>query len=314
MNLYYPQNGSFRVLVIADIQESKALSKEYQNMLLKEIKDAAPQLIVLLGDAIFGPVLLTQKRVQKVLASIVGLFDGVKIPFTFVFGNHDLDSIMSPQKQMDIYKSSKYCITPTFADRSCSHSYLLNVLSDSDEKILNLLFFDSGATTLTKYGISYKGPGEDTDVWARDIIQNSSIPCFAFQHVPILSIYNLLSISSKRTNSSVKGHGPYRGKWLSLLPEASGILGESPCPEWLSDDHQILSWSHSDALKAAVFGHDHKNAFEGIVNKITLFQTPCAGLNCYGNDSTRGIRLLDINRDGSFTSKVVFFNCKDREV
>lgn len=306
--LIYPQNSSFRILVLADIQESSPLSSEYGNKLLDLIKQTNPQLIVLLGDMIFGPVLFTKKKVKNVILSIVDLLNKAQIPFTFVFGNHDLDSLLSSEKQTELYRSSEYCITPAFNDRECSQSYSLDVLSSDNDKLFSLLFFDSGATCITGYGISYKGPNDTTLEWTKSYLEDSSVPCFAFQHVPVFNIYKLLDSHDRPVQNSVKGHGMFRGKWFTLNENAEGVLGESPCPEWQKEDKQFASWCLSDNMKAAVFGHDHKNSFSGVLNGIHLLQTPCVGTHCYGNDDTRGARIIDINTDGSFTSRIFALN------
>lgn len=64
-------NNSYRILVIADIQVWKPLNTWKRSCLNRLIEVAAPDLIVLLGDMICGPVMFTERRIRAVLYSIL---------------------------------------------------------------------------------------------------------------------------------------------------------------------------------------------------------------------------------------------------
>ena len=170
-----------------------------------------------------------------------------------------------------------------------------------------LLFLDSGATKLSFSGLQYQPASEGQLQYTQSLLSNDACPpLFAFQHVPVPEIYQLLDVVSADSKCAVKGNGPYKGKNLIMKETCHGIMGEAPCPPW-KNAGQFDAWAKSGKVRAAVFGHDHKNAFDGVIDGIALLQTSCTGLHCYGKDELRGTRLLQISADGSFEHRVLFY-------
>lgn len=48
------------------------------------------------------------------------------------------------------------------------------------------------------------------------------------------------------------------------------------------------------------FGHDHNNSFNGKVDGIDLGYTQGAGFHVYGPGKDRGVRMIELKKDGSF--------------
>ena len=48
------------------------------------------------------------------------------------------------------------------------------------------------------------------------------------------------------------------------------------------------------------FGHDHNNSFNGKVDGIDLGYTQGAGFHVYGPGKDRGVRVIELKKDGSF--------------
>ncbi len=305
--LQFDENGRFRILVIADIQDFQPLNAEKQKHIESLILRCDPHLVVLLGDMLFGPAVLTKKRAEQIIDSITEPLDKNRTHFVFVTGNHDKDARVSVGDQVDMYAKSPWCLTPAISDRACADAYCLDIRDDGDRPAAGLLFLDSGATRLMFSGIDYDPASASQMKFTRSLLSGGMCPpVFVFQHIPVPEIYRLVKTVPSKVPGSVKGRGPYRGKQLILKDQLSGSMNESPCPPW-ENAGQFDMWAESGKVRAAVFGHDHKNSFEGAVDGISLIQTSCAGLSCYGLDELRGGRLLTVFRDGHFLTKPLYY-------
>lgn len=225
----------------------------------------------------------------------------------FVAGNHDQDTRFSLDKQIKIYRESSLCMTPPLSERSCSGAYTLLIKGVKNKTLAKLLFLDSGKTKLTSNGIKYLPPDKTQLVFSeRELGENNQAPVFVFQHVPVPDIYRLIRTENRSFPGAVRGHGPYRGRFLSLKEQKNGVMGEAPCPSW-ENTRQFAGWTRSGRIVAALFGHDHKNSFVGKVDGVSLIQIACAGLSCYGTDSLRGGQLLILYPDGSWKTKALYY-------
>ncbi len=297
-------DGRFDILILSDIQEHRPLDAVSLDLIRGAVRRTRPALTVLLGDMIFGVLLHTPRGAEGVISSILGPILEEGVPFALVFGNHDIDSLVREERQLQEYLKSPLCLTPSLGGRECRQGYTLDVKKrDGGETAFSLMFLDSGATSFGRYGIGFRGPDADAVAWSEGILaKRRPLPFFIFQHVPVMSICRLIRSGDTDTGNAVRGRAVYRGRWLTLDAAADGVLGETPCPQWQDRDRQFEGWVRAGCVRAAVFGHDHKNSFEGAVDGIWILQTQCAGLHCYGTDSLRGYRTLSVFEDGSFES------------
>lgn len=301
------KEDQFRILVIADIQVWIPLNSNKQSYIRKLIEVASPDLIVLLGDMVCGPLMLTKHRIHTVIHSILEPIWESKIPYAFISGNHDQDARMSLEDQILIYRENPNCITPMISERDCKGAYVVEIMKDTDIQIAKLLFIDSGATRITLQGVQYLPADKaQLDYTKRLFQEKANTPIFTFQHVPVPEIYQLIIVKDAFSNGDVRGHGPYRGKYLSLKKGIDGVLGEAPCPSW-TNTQQFEEWKKSRKVAAAIFGHDHKNSFIGELNGISFVQVSCAGLTCYGTDSLRGGQLLTLYSNGEWSTKSLYY-------
>lgn len=302
--LHFDTNGEFRILIIADIQDGNPLDEIKQKKLEQLINVANPGLIVLLGDMIFGPVVFSEKKARAIIESILKPIEKKQIPFAFVTGNHDTDSRVTTDKQMEMYRRSSLCITPMPSDRKCRESYSLFV-QDDNKLAVQLVFHDSGRTHITLRGVLYDPVSYEQLRYETEALQeNKDIPAFVFQHIPVPEIYKLISVTEKETQGSIRTGSFLNRKYMKLKNPQDGTLGEHPCPPDRNAG-QFNNLVQSGNVKAAVFGHDHKNSFCGEVEGIKLIQTACAGLSCYGDDRLRGGRVVKIQSDGKFSTEEI---------
>ncbi len=120
----------------------------------------------------------------------------------------------------------------------------------------------------------------------------------------MLEILQLIEECDGGEKGAVKGPND---KFYKLKDCACGAFSEYPGVVSVGNG-QFEAIKECGDVKAVVFGHDHPNCFEGIVDGVRFIQTSCASFWCYGA-RTRGVRVFDINEDGTFETK--FYTYKD---
>ena len=109
-------NGKFRVMQVADIQDTQQMSSDTLTFLSAALDEAKPDLVVFTGDQFkgYGVTFLLgdrEKNYEKAISRMVAPLEERNIPFTFVFGNHDDQAFGIPkEKQLKMYQSHKFCI------------------------------------------------------------------------------------------------------------------------------------------------------------------------------------------------------------
>ena len=301
------KDGSFRILVIADVQDCRPLDGTKKEHLSRLICRGNPDLIVLLGDMLFGPLVWTRTGAKQIISSILDPIGQSQIPFAVVSGNHDQDARMPFLDQVEQYRESPLCLTPGAKERNCAGAWHLDVSDDQGDVRARLLFLDSGATKLTLSGIQYIPADQGQMEYTKALLSETDCPpVFVFQHIPVPEIYRLIKYVNAGEPGAVRGRGPNRGKYLALLDPSCGVMNESPCPPW-ENGGQFDAWVQSGKVKAAVFGHDQINSFTGKVENVMMIQTSCAGLSCYGRDELRGGRMLTVFPEGRFDTYPMYY-------
>ena len=313
--------GKFKILVIADIQDDVTASPYTTEFIATAIDSEKPDLIVLNGDNIQGSapsLLLSKSAVKRSIDQFLAPIVERGIPFAVVFGNHDAETIMSKEEQMEYYLSFDNCLArPNAIGRSVGN-YNLLIKGQQDEPSLNLWFFDSNNRIYSEYGYGYAYVTNEQIEWyertAKET-QNSNggavVPAFVFQHIPVPEIYDLLTEVPKSTNGAVRGHGKWKNQFFVINPELveSGSMGEGPCPPDFNNG-QFDSWLKQGDVVAAFFGHDHVNDFAGNLKGIDLAYTPGAGFYSYGNGYKRGVRVIEIdqNNPSKYVSRLIYYS------
>ena len=105
------KDGSFKIMQIADIQETRTPSPDTIKLLELALEKEKPDLVVFTGD-----------QIQGYSATFLGnLYDNVKecvtafleplikrnIPFTFTFGNHDTQGGLGKEEQLKIFRLNR---------------------------------------------------------------------------------------------------------------------------------------------------------------------------------------------------------------
>ncbi|MBQ8766596.1 MAG: metallophosphoesterase family protein [Clostridia bacterium] len=304
-------NGRFRVMQIADVQDTQRTSDATVHFIREALRHTKPDLVVFTGDQIkgYGFNLMggdSKKKVTECLNRLLAPLDETGIPFTFVFGNHDDQAFsISKKEQFEIYNTRENCVAfnaDDSIDGYCNHN--LEIKGADGKTKLNIYLMDSLTATLDG---SCDHVHENQLEWyknTRDRLKEENghyIPSVVFQHIPVNEIYELLMEVPKGTPGAVQGYRKWAGKFFAMNPALVNIderafIGETPSvPEVNGGEFDAMNEKGDVFLM--LFGHDHNNSFIGQYKGMKMGYTQGCGFNVYGPGKNRGVRLIDFNEE-----------------
>ncbi len=319
MNLKF-KNKKFRIMQVSDPQDLQYVRKTMVRMLDTAYDTFKPDLVVFTGDNILGNHLCDARigsrlvikdkegeaeAMRVAIDHIAAPLEKRGIPFAMIYGNHDDRNRLTKDEQADMYR--KYsCNRGLDAENSgdCD-TYNLPVYSENGEEIkFNIWMLDS-AWYDREEDKCYEMVKPQAIEWYKNkskelTLQNGGkpIPSLMFQHIPMREILNLIEECPETQKGAVKGPD---GKFFKLKKNVTGFFSEYPGVVSESNG-QFEAIKECGDVKGVVFGHDHPNSFEGVVDGVDFIQTSCASFRCYGS-RTRGVRIFDINEDGTYETK-----------
>lgn len=301
------KNGKFRIMQIADVQDTNKTSPDTLRLLRLCLEREKPDLVVFTGDQIKGYGFNfsygdRKAKVKTAIDNILSVIDEAGVPFTFVFGNHDCQAFSaSKQEQLEMYKAHKNCLAYNADDEIdgyCNHN--LTVLNSEGKAGLNIYLIDS--LSMSASGVC-EAVKESQLNWYRETRERLKeenggyVPSVVFQHIPVPEIYELLKEVEPNTENSCRGYKEHDGKYFIINPEAAEInprsfMGETPSIP-AENSGEFDAWCEKGEVVGAFFGHDHNNSFIGELNGIKLGYTQGCGFNVYGPGLRRGVRILE---------------------
>ncbi len=302
-------NGKFRIMQIADVQDTQKTSDATVRFIREALNIAKPDLVVFTGDQIkgYGFYLFggdAKKKVTTCINSFLAPLAETGIPFTFVFGNHDDQAFsISKQEQYEIYKAYSNCVAYNADDNIegyCNHN--LEIKGDDGKTKLNVYLMDSLTATLDG---TCDHIHENQLEWykaTRDKLKDENggyVPSIVFQHIPVPEIYELLIEVPKGTKGAAQGFRKFAGKYFSMNPERVAVDERSFCGETPSipeeNGGQFKVMNEKGDVFAMFFGHDHNNSFVGEYKGMKMGYAQGCGFNVYGPAKKRGVRIFDFD-------------------
>ena len=311
-------NGKFRIMQIADVQDTQRTSDATVRFIREALRMAQPDLVVFTGDQVkgYGFNLMggdNKKKVTECINKLLAPLDETGIPFTFVFGNHDDQAFsISKKEQLEIYSSHENCLAYNADDEIdgyCNHN--LEIKGEDGTTKLNVYLVDSLTATMDG---TCDNVHENQLGWYKNVREalkeanGNYVPSVVFQHIPVNEIYELLMEVPKGTPNSAQGFREWAGKYFAMNPERVKIddrsfIGETPSvPNKNGGEFNVMNEKGDVFLM--LFGHDHNNSFIGEYNGMKLGYTQGCGFNVYGPGKQRGVRLIDFDENNpvDFTS------------
>ena len=306
-------NGKFRIMQIADTQESAEVAVDTIRFISAALDKEKPDLVIFTGDQIKGYSSSFQGQkgkdnVKKVIKALIAPLEQKGIPFAITFGNHDSDSALSNNEQFEIYKESPMFVYADGASDDDKATYCLEIKDDNGNVRRLVYLFDShtkdpdgGYSAVQPYQLDwYRGIRDSYD---------SPLPSIAFQHIPTPEYFDVIKRVKRFSKGCVRAYGNHKNEWYVLDPKncsPQDFMGETPAAPF-KNTGEIDAFLEKKEVEGLFVGHDHNNSFVADYKGIKLGYTQGCGFNVYGPGLNRGVRILDLNEDGGFESKTVTF-------
>lgn len=317
------KDGKFRILQIADTQDTSMTSVDTVNFIRCALEKAKPDLVVFSGDQLKGYGITfnigDRKENPKIaIDNIVKSVDEMGIPFTFVFGNHDDQCAADKKAQMKIYNSYKSCVAFNDDDEIDGYgNHNLLVTGEDGTPKLNVLLIDSLSMSLNGKCMPVS---ENQIEWykrKRDELKDkygNFVPTIVFQHIPVPEIWNLLRVVPKKKGVA-KGYRDKAGKYFDLNPQccntdSRSFVWETPATPHINTG-EFNALNEKGDVFAMFFGHDHNNSFVGEYKGMKMGYTQGCGFNVYGPADRRGVRIFDFDENDVKSFKTTTLEIKD---
>lgn len=319
MELKFRENGEFRILVIADAQDTDTPQTETTDIIRYSIERTSPDLIILLGDNIAGDFDgVTPKRTKAAVKALVDTIGEKEIPFALVFGNHDHEGLVyrcgfeekeAKEFILEEFLKSPQCLAVKGEPATGVGTYNLPIISsDGSKTAFNLWLMDSGTYDNNGgYGFVQK---DQTDWYIKksDELKEQNggkpVPSFLFQHIPVPEVYRLMKKYPFYVLGSVSGGSALFKGFYKGLKNRQGEFREAPCCS-NTPHNQFATWKKQGDILCAFFGHDHANDYLGRVDGIDLCAVPAAGYYSYGwHHGARSITIYE-NSPADFDTQIL---------
>ena len=280
--LYYNDDGSFRVLILADMHMSSgADATAVQERIRAMVDRENPNLVIFTGDNVVGAG--SESSLRASLDKIVGYIEEKEIPWCHVYGNHDREGGMSNEAQQAVYESYEYCISKDEADVSGTGNYVHGIFN-KDGTLGSVIYFLDSGTSNSQYTYDYIQ--DDQIAWYKDTSET------------------LEAYTGRVVNGMMAFHIPLYENELAyqnrdnkeIVYEYSGDKGEAICPSTY-DTNLFETILERGDVEAIVTGHDHSNSYMYNYYGVKLCSAPTISKHGYsGGDAYDGCRVFDITR------------------
>jgi len=287
--LRFDKKGKFKIVQFTDVHYKQGLPESKVAIdLINEVLDAEkPDLVVFTGDIIWAEPVI--KGLDEVFAPVVKR----KVPWAYVFGNHDDEFGVTREQLMEYAMQKPYCLAQA-GDKSLPGvgNYVLEVKDNTADSVSTVLYFiDSGSYSPLKGVGGYNWFSHDQVDWYRrestaytKANNDTPYPGLAFFHIP-LAEYAYMKAEKKDT---IIGH-----------------KDEVECNGKLNTGMFAAMREHGDVLGTFV-GHDHNNDYIGVYYDIALaYGRYSGGKTVYNDLGLNGCRVIELSQDKrEFTSYI----------
>ncbi|MCH3972403.1 MAG: metallophosphoesterase family protein [Oscillospiraceae bacterium] len=298
--LRFHKDGTFRIMQIADIQESPVVCGDTLKFLNAALEKEKPDLVVLTGDQLKGYSVYFHmpggtERVSTTLEKIMEPIASHHVPFLVTFGNHDITAGLSKQQQMYYYLQYPECINTVKDAEDCATC--CTTISGQDGKpAFAVYMLDTNADRFAPLLPQQIDWYRETRTRLKEANGGRYLPSLVFQHIPVPEFYEFLQEVPKGTADCIEAFGSRRGHFYALdqTKVYGGSLGEAPCvPE--RNSGELAALTEAGDVVGLYVGHDHRNSFWGPLHGIDAGYAPCCGFNTYGPGFDRAVRMFTLH-------------------
>ena len=311
-------NSDFKIIATTDIHtdEDYSLNNKSLQMLINQIRDEKPDLVVLTGDCI-------QSKFQQIEAvEFAQMMEKIGVYWVYVFGNHEARDEKEFHKYLLMKSLSDYphCLSK-FGDPNLFGygNFIVNIMNSETELKQSLVFMDSGRDIIEKYmardgvpaemknGYDYIKP--DQIKWYTDEMNElrknyGKAPNLLYMHIPIKEYEEVFTLNDE---------GKYvpTGKAEILY---GGMFESVGCSPFNSGLFEAMK---KNGAQGIFCGHDHVNDWAAKYDGILLVYNQMGSYNAYnlGNyngvslpeeEWQQGVTVTTIHTDGSFDLRQSF--------
>ena len=282
--LYLNDDGSFRVLIIADahmnINGNAEDVQEVKDRIKLLVDREEPNLVIFTGDNTIGSS--SEEKLRQNITALVSYIEEKQIPWCHVYGNHDHESAISNKMQQAVYESFEYCISKTGDEGLSGVGNYVHGVFKKDGTLASVVYLiDSGAYAT---GGGYDYIKDDQIAWYKSTSEfleeytGKKVPGIMAFHIPLIEN---TTAHNNRNNTD-------------LVYEYDGDRNESICSS--GTDTLLLEtiWERGD-VKAIVTGHDHVNTYMYNYLGVKLCSSPNVSDLTYYTSNLQGGRVFDLN-------------------
>ena len=273
--LLIDSHQDLRILQFTDLHLCHRDTEDVTFTLIRDlVKETLPNLVVLTGD------LAMSKDSPSMYEELSKQMNSLKVPWTFVFGNHDTEHGVSHQQLVHALETSEYCLFEEGEQNvdGCGN-HLIEVQSNL-QTIAQVILLDSHVDDYylingeRKWGYGTILPSQVK--WVESILKDehgefTQTPTIVFFHIP-----------SPEFNA---------GEDTKFL---DGVKRESNC--YPPVEHGLFSLlAQSKTCKGIFVGHDHYNDYSMKKEGILLAYGRVSGQYDYGKSPfSKGARVIDL--------------------
>ena len=285
--LTYNEDGSFRVLVLADVHmtvsdENAKKVQDVKDRIKMLVDKEKPNLVILTGDnTIYSK---STEGLKTNLDAIVGYIEEKQIPWCHTYGNHDDEyGALGKISQQPIYESYEYCISKDEDPMAGTGNYVHGVYKADGSLGAVIYCLDSG-TYASAGGYDYIKDSQiswykETSELLEEYNNGEAVKGIMAFHIPLKENVTIYKSRDDKT----------------VVTEYSGAANEAMCPS-NTDTTLLETILDRGDIKAIVTGHDHVNDYMlNYKGLIKLTSSPNISDLTYCTPAHQGARVFDLN-------------------
>ena len=306
--LKFSEDGSFRILMMSDIQESASYDPRSLQSVNALLNEARPDLVIWGGDNCYGPEVHSCADVKAFLDVFAAPMEERKIPWAHVFGNHDHDVPIDADEHQAIYEAYDMCVS----------SHTDNSVHGKTNFVLPIYDKTGARPVFNVWGLDTNNIAADLNclLSGRNMLEEGRLSNnelhvgnYDILHFDqLLWYWNTSCEIEKACGQKIPGllcmHiAPHEFAMAAANPDKcvkNGNYSESLDPAIMNSGIFAEILQRGD-IKTISCGHTHMNDFEAEYCGIKLCWDACTGYRCYGTDKLRGGRLFELHEDDPWT-------------
>jgi hypothetical protein len=285
-SLRFREDGTFTIAQFTDIHWKDGSSKDQQSRAVMDtvLDMEQPDLVVFTGDTIYtgyiSPGETECKDPYRALREAVDAAESRGIPWAYVFGNHDTESLVTREQLMELILEHPNTVSESGpANLEGAGNYKLEVTDREGNPAAALYFLDSGnrSPIPSVQGFNWIRR-EQIDWYVRSSLDLPQLP--DGRHIPALAFFH---IPFPEFNEVWNTQVCYGHKFEEVC-----------CPQLNSG--LFASMVEMGNMLGAFVGHDHINDYWGELHGIRLCYGRATGHHTYGRDGfPRGSRIIRLH-------------------